>query len=133
MVGTRRQRLSWHANRSVLPLCTNASVFLTGHAADDIGLQCGGWNIEWQGYSGRNELYSVRSIVKENIESITGNSSRLSYFNALNYTSKYSEADLATAKEHASRLSSPLLSLVKVHTPKKNSHIDDLALPAGEI
>jgi beta-glucosidase len=36
-----------------LPLSPNiAKVFVAGEAADDIGLQCGGWTIEWQGTRG---------------------------------------------------------------------------------
>lgn len=38
---------------AALPLAkTVASVHVGGVAADDIGLQCGGWTIEWQGKSG---------------------------------------------------------------------------------
>ncbi len=36
-----------------LPLSKNiASVYVAGVAADDIGIQCGGWTTEWQGASG---------------------------------------------------------------------------------
>ena len=36
-----------------LPLSPSiAKVFVAGEAADDIGLQCGGWTIEWQGSRG---------------------------------------------------------------------------------
>ncbi len=42
------------ANDGLLPL-RNASepLYLAGAAADDVGLQCGGWSIEWQGATGR--------------------------------------------------------------------------------
>ena len=33
----------------VLPIKRNAKVLVAGHAADDIGLQCGGWTLSWQG------------------------------------------------------------------------------------
>jgi beta-glucosidase len=32
-----------------LPLEPNAHVLVAGEAADDIGMQCGGWTIDWQG------------------------------------------------------------------------------------
>ncbi|KAK2982869.1 hypothetical protein RJ640_009711 [Escallonia rubra] len=42
-------------NESVLPLPKKASrILVTGAHADDLGLQCGGWTISWQGQSGNN-------------------------------------------------------------------------------
>jgi beta-glucosidase len=120
-------------NASVLPLAEDASVFLTGHAADDIGLQCGGWTIEWQGYAGHNELYPLGSTVKDNIETITGNSSSVTYFNGLNYTGEYSEADLATAMEYASNAEFTVAVIGEGPYAEKPGDIDDLALPAGQI
>ena len=41
------------ADRSgVLPLPADATVLLAGAGADDVGLACGGWTIEWAGGSG---------------------------------------------------------------------------------
>ncbi|KAG6952226.1 hypothetical protein JG688_00013361 [Phytophthora aleatoria] len=105
-------------NDSVLPLAEDASVFLTGHAADDIG---------------HNELYPLGSTVKENIESITGNSSSVSYFNGLNYTGEYSDADLATATEYASRAEFTVAVIGEGPYAEKPGDINDLALPAGQI
>jgi beta-glucosidase len=40
-------------DKSFLPLSKNAkSIIVAGKAADDIGIQCGGWTIDWQGKSG---------------------------------------------------------------------------------
>ena len=36
----------------VLPLSADATVLLAGAGADDVGLACGGWTIEWAGGSG---------------------------------------------------------------------------------
>ena len=36
----------------VLPIAPGAAVALAGPAADDVGYQCGGWTIEWQGATG---------------------------------------------------------------------------------
>ncbi|GMF17382.1 unnamed protein product [Phytophthora lilii] len=44
-------------NDSTLPLPTNASVFLTGPSANNIGYQCGGWTLIGQGVSG-NDMYA---------------------------------------------------------------------------
>jgi beta-glucosidase len=39
---------------NVLPLRTSITrILVAGKAADDLGLQCGGWTISWQGTSGR--------------------------------------------------------------------------------
>ena len=40
-------------DNDVLPLSKNIPmIFIAGKPADDIGIQCGGWTIEWQGKSG---------------------------------------------------------------------------------
>lgn len=36
----------------MLPLRGQEAVLLAGEAADDIGLQCGGWTVSWMGQSG---------------------------------------------------------------------------------
>jgi beta-glucosidase len=40
-------------NGHLLPLSTSTGrIHVAGHAADDLGVQCGGWTIDWQGKSG---------------------------------------------------------------------------------
>jgi len=39
-------------NEEVLPLSAGTSINIAGQAADDIGLACGGWTIQWQGGQG---------------------------------------------------------------------------------
>jgi beta-glucosidase len=46
-------------------------VYVAGQAADDIGMQCGGWTIEWQGGAGHitpgtTLLEGIRGVVSEN-------------------------------------------------------------------
>ncbi|KAG2508581.1 hypothetical protein BBO99_00007092 [Phytophthora kernoviae] len=120
-------------NDSTLPLSEDASVFLTGHAADDIGLQCGGWTVEWQGYSGMNELYPLGSTVKENIENITSNSSNVTYFNGLHYNGSYTDADLSTAMEYAKNAEYTVAVIGEGPYAEKPGDIEDLALPSGQI
>jgi beta-glucosidase len=38
----------------LLPLDPGASVLVAGSAADDLGMQCGGWTVDWQGDHNRN-------------------------------------------------------------------------------
>ncbi|KAK9905378.1 hypothetical protein M0R45_000218 [Rubus argutus] len=43
------------ADKPVLPLPKKASkILVAGSHADNLGYQCGGWTIEWQGLSGNN-------------------------------------------------------------------------------
>ncbi|KAG7394066.1 hypothetical protein PHYBOEH_005872 [Phytophthora boehmeriae] len=120
-------------NDSTLPLSEDASVFLTGHAADDIGLQCGGWTIEWQGYSGMNKLYPLGSTVKENVEKITSNSRSVTYFNGLHYNGSYSDADLSAAMEYAKSAEYTIAVIGEGPYAEKPGDIEDLALPSGQI
>ncbi|HEX5047993.1 MAG TPA: glycoside hydrolase family 3 N-terminal domain-containing protein [Gammaproteobacteria bacterium] len=40
-------------DRRVLPLAKNAArIHVAGRAADDVGIQCGGWTVTWQGRAG---------------------------------------------------------------------------------
>ncbi len=47
-----RKSLVLLKNDGVLPLSKGANVFVAGKNANDIGNQCGGWTISWQGSSG---------------------------------------------------------------------------------
>ncbi|XP_031391752.1 uncharacterized protein LOC116203913 isoform X2 [Punica granatum] len=52
------------ADGPVLPLPKNApKILVAGSHADNLGYQCGGWTIEWQGLSGNN-LTSGTTILK---------------------------------------------------------------------
>ncbi|KAF5471961.1 hypothetical protein F2P56_008718 [Juglans regia] len=52
------------ADRPLLPLPKKASkILVAGSHADNLGYQCGGWTIEWQGLSGNN-LTSGTTILK---------------------------------------------------------------------
>ena len=44
-----------NADSPVLPLPKNASrILVAGSHANNLGYQCGGWTIAWQGLSGNN-------------------------------------------------------------------------------
>ena len=47
-----RKSLVLLKNDGILPLSKGANVFVAGKNANDIGNQCGGWTISWQGGSG---------------------------------------------------------------------------------
>jgi beta-glucosidase len=48
--------------RGVLPLVKSAPVHVAGSRADDIGAQCGGWTVGWQG--GRGEITEGTSLLE---------------------------------------------------------------------
>ena len=45
----------------VLPLKAGAKIYITGPAADDASVQCGGWTIEWNG-SSKKDIAGVTTI-----------------------------------------------------------------------
>ncbi|KAG2980579.1 hypothetical protein PC121_g22902 [Phytophthora cactorum] len=85
----------------VLPLSKSTSVFLTGHTADNIGYQCGGWTFTWQGHSS-NEMFQHGISVRQGLENLVGNES-FAYFKGLLVNSSVSDAALTKAVELASQ------------------------------
>ena len=49
-------------DNNILPLTIGQKVFVTGPALDDLGVQCGGWTITWQGLKG-NSLTNGTTIL----------------------------------------------------------------------
>jgi beta-glucosidase len=59
---------------SVLPLKSDAKLYLCGSGADDIGRQCGGWTMTWQGKSGNiTKGTTIRSALSEQFPGILWN------------------------------------------------------------
>ncbi len=57
---------------SLLPLSKSVGVFVAGKSADNIGHQCGGFTIDWQGVSG-NELFPNGQSIWQGIKSACKN------------------------------------------------------------
>ncbi len=47
-------------DKGILPLAKNAKLLVLGPAADDLGVQCGGWTRDWQGGRDRKDARWVR-------------------------------------------------------------------------
>lgn len=61
-------------SQSLLPLNKNATkILIVGAHADDLGLQCGGWTITWQGQAGNN-ITKGTTILKGIKQSVSANS-----------------------------------------------------------
>ena len=62
----------------VLPLAKSASrIHVAGKSADDIGNQCGGWTIEWQGKSG--DITTGGTTILEAIEDTVADGTKVTY------------------------------------------------------
>ncbi|GMF56118.1 unnamed protein product [Phytophthora fragariaefolia] len=115
----------------VLPLPKNASVFLTGHSADNVGYQCGGWTYIWQGYSG-NEMFEHGVSVRKGLENVVGNDS-FTYFNGLLANGSISDADLAKAVELAGQHEYTIAAIGESQYTEKPGDIYNPALPEGQV
>ena len=51
-------------NDGVLPFKAGQKIFVTGPAADDLGVQCGGWSLTWQGWTGDNRQTTGTTILE---------------------------------------------------------------------
>jgi beta-glucosidase len=62
---------------NVLPLSKNTPViFIAGEGANDIGLQCGGWTLEWQGKKGNED---EGTTILSGIRALANSSTRIEY------------------------------------------------------
>ncbi|OWZ20143.1 Glycosyl hydrolase [Phytophthora megakarya] len=116
--------------KNVLPLKKSASVFLTGHSADNVGYQCGGWTFIWQGYAG-NEMFNNGISVRKGLENLVGNDS-FAYFNGLQVNGSISDADLAKAVELAGQHEYTIAAIGEPNYTEKPGDIDDPSLPEGQ-
>ncbi|HAS72935.1 MAG TPA: hypothetical protein DCS67_02190 [Clostridiales bacterium UBA8960] len=62
-------------NDRVLPLSKNQKIYVMGPAADHIGIQCGGWTVEWQGTMTETFLWgdSILGAFKESTDALVAN------------------------------------------------------------
>lgn len=68
-----------NANR-ILPLEPAQHILVTGQAADDLGMQCGGWTLSWQGGELDAQDYSHAETILDGIRRIAGKGGgRVSY------------------------------------------------------
>lgn len=57
---------------NVLPLKKKAKIFVTGPAANDVGIQCGGWTKTWQGDKDGSSKWVNGSTILEGFKRIAG-------------------------------------------------------------
>ncbi|GMF16740.1 unnamed protein product [Phytophthora lilii] len=117
----------------LLPLSIGSDVFLTGHAADNVGLLCGGWSLRWQGVSG-NSLFPNGISLRQGITNILNTSfGTIHYANGLHPNGSYSFADLQFAKNRAQQSRYTIVAIGEAAYAEKPGDLDDLNLPAGQV
>ena len=73
-----RKSLVLLKNDGVLPLAKDGGrVHLVGAAADDLGIQCGGWTISWQGEAG--EVTPGGTTILAGLREVSGNAARFTH------------------------------------------------------
>jgi beta-glucosidase len=79
-------------NRGLLPLSKNIThLFVAGKAADDIGIQCGGWTIEWQGKPGK---ITEGTTILEGIRDALPPRTKLSYNQYAQFDDEHMKAEV---------------------------------------
>ena len=67
-----RKSLVLLKNDNIFPLLSNQSIFVAGRNANDIGAQCGGWTMTWQGDRGEiTEGKTILDGIKEQADDVT--------------------------------------------------------------
>ncbi|XP_027925362.1 uncharacterized protein LOC114182651 [Vigna unguiculata] len=79
-------------NQPLLPLSKRASkILVAGSHADNLGYQCGGWTIEWQGVTGNNVtkgttiLNAIRNTIHKDAEVVYKENPDLDYVKSNNF------------------------------------------------
>uniref|UniRef100_K3W7X0 beta-glucosidase n=1 Tax=Globisporangium ultimum (strain ATCC 200006 / CBS 805.95 / DAOM BR144) TaxID=431595 RepID=K3W7X0_GLOUD len=117
---------------NILPLQENSTVFLTGHAADNVGLLCGGWTLTWQGVSG-NSMFLNGVSLKQGIMNVLNGNSSITYFNPLQPSGLLQSGELGMAKIMARAAEFTIISIGEGTYAEKPGDIEDLSLPPGQI
>ena len=66
--------------KSLLPLKRGSSIAVVGRKADDLGVQCGGWTISWQGNRGN---ITEGTTLLEGLRRVAGEDTNITYFKDL--------------------------------------------------
>ncbi|RLN13887.1 hypothetical protein BBJ28_00017158 [Nothophytophthora sp. Chile5] len=117
----------------LLPLSPDNDVFLTGHAADNVGLLCSGWSLRWQGVSG-NAMFPNGISLKQGLANVLEVSSDLILnTNSLHPNGSYSYTDLEAIKHQAAASEFTIIAIGESPYAEKPGDLDDLNLPIGQV
>ncbi|KAJ8579095.1 hypothetical protein ON010_g101 [Phytophthora cinnamomi] len=117
----------------LLPLSPDSDIFLTGHAADNVGLLCGGWSLRWQGVSG-NSLFPNGISLRQGIANVLNTSSgSVQYANDLHPNGSYSSVALQFITNRAAQSKYTVIAIGEGAYAEKPGDLDDLNLPRGQV
>ena len=108
-----------------LPIREPGLIFIAGEAADDVGLQCGGWTIKWQGVFGRTATDG--ETILEGLKRTAHPGSRLEF-------DRHGDFDYATDEAGAPLVAD--VGLVFLHEAPYAEGLGDrgdLCLPAADV
>lgn len=122
-------------NENALPLDKETRVLLTGHAADSVGLLCGGWTVRWQGVSTHADdfIFPKGITLKDGMTNVLGTNTTVQFANALHPNGTYSQAELDKVKASARNAEITIVAIGEDSYAEKPGDIDDLNLPIGQV
>ncbi|MDR0306725.1 MAG: glycoside hydrolase family 3 C-terminal domain-containing protein [Chitinispirillales bacterium] len=66
----RKSQVLLKNEASVLPLSKTGAIHVLGSHADNIGYQCGGWTVSWQGVNGNTNFSGVGTSISQGIQEV---------------------------------------------------------------
>jgi beta-glucosidase len=85
-----------HEN-DVLPLAKSLPLLVAGDAADDLGMQCGGWTIEWQGGRGR---ITAGTTLLEGLQQVAGDGAQIAFSASGDFGDRRAPVGVVVIGEH---------------------------------
>jgi len=87
-----RKSLVLLKNDGVLPLQRSSRILVAGRHADDLGLQSGGWTLEWQGFSNNNARLPGATTILAGVRQVAGEQSRVEFSRAGEFSTRIASA-----------------------------------------
>ncbi|EQC40832.1 hypothetical protein SDRG_01899 [Saprolegnia diclina VS20] len=116
----------------VLPIRSNASVFVTGPAHDNIGYLCGGWTWEWQGVSGNAKFPGSQSVLSAFQSLVAANGGKVTSLQGVDINGGTTDS-LADAKAKAGAADYTVIVVGETPYAEMVGNVPDAALPAGQL
>lgn len=66
-------------NDAALPLKRDQHILVAGEHAEDLGLQSGGWTLEWQGFTDNNRRMPGATTLLDGLKNVAGANSRIDF------------------------------------------------------
>ena len=87
-----RKSLVLLKNDGVLPLQRTSQILVAGTHADDLGLQSGGWTLDWQGFSNNNARLPGATTILTGVRQVAGEQSRIEFSRSGDFSPRVASA-----------------------------------------